>query len=115
MRNIFAPFGLEPEPLQQPLLLRLQLQQRRDGRGRRDQSARLAAAEGREPVEAQLERPALDASEQAGDVARQRIVDVADEAQREVIVFRIDPARPGQTAAHHGKRIGRHAAVFQDL
>ena len=115
MRNIFPPLGLEAEPLQQPLLLGLQFKQRRDGRGRRNQSARLAAAEGREPVEPQLERPAMDASKQAGNVARQRIIDVADEAQRQVIIFGIDPARPRQTAAHHRKRIGRRGAVFQDL
>ena len=35
-----------------------------------------------------------------------RVVDVADEAQREVIVLRIDPARTRQPAAHHGKRLG---------
>ena len=35
-----------------------------------------------------------------------RVIDVADEAQREVIVLRIDPARTRQPAAHHGKRLG---------
>jgi hypothetical protein len=37
---------------------------------------------------------------------RQRVVDVADEAQRQVVVLGIDPARAGQAAAHHRQRLG---------
>ena len=84
-------------------MFRLKFEQRRDCGHRSDQGTRLAAAEGGEPIKAQFERPALNAPEQAGDIARERVVDIADEAQREMIVLRIDPARPGQTAAHYGQ------------
>ena len=36
---------------------------------------------------------------------RDRVVDVADEAQRHVIVLGIDPARAGQAAAQHRERL----------
>ena len=36
----------------------------------------------------------------------QRVIDVADEAQRQMIILGIDPARARQPAAHHGKRLG---------
>ncbi len=106
MRRVFAPFRLEPEPLQQAVVLGLQFHQRRNRRDSGDDGARLAAAERRQAVEAKLERPAMHPAEHAGDLARQRVVDVADEAQREVIIFGIDPARAGQAAAHHGERSG---------
>src|SRR6476659_8161315 len=47
----------------------------------------------------QIETAALDAVEHRGDLMRGHVVDVADEAQRQVIVFGIDPARARQAAA----------------
>jgi hypothetical protein len=55
----------------------------------------------------------MHAAEHAGDLMRQRIVDVADEAQRQVIILGVDPARPGQAAAHHGERLGNGRWNFQ--
>ncbi len=66
-----------------------------------------------EPVDAQFERRALNAAEQAGNVARQAVVDIADEAQRDVIIFRVDPARARQTATHHRQRLGDARGYFQ--
>ena len=57
----------------------------------------------------------LHAPEQAGNIARERVVDVADEAQREMIIFRIDPARARQTAAHHGERLADVTRNFKTL
>ena len=113
VRRVFAALGLEPEPLQEPLVLGLQLHQRRDRRGGGDQRARLAAAERRQPVEPQLERHAPAAAEHAGDFMRQRVIDVADETQRQVIILGIDPARARQAAAHHGKRLGDMRRNFE--
>ncbi len=104
MGDIFPPLGFEAHPLQQTLLFGLQFDQRRDRRGRSHDRPRLAATERGEPIQAQLERPPLYAAEQTGDVAGQRIIDVADEAQRQMIILRIDPACPRQTATHDGER-----------
>ncbi len=84
------------------------------GADRRDHRARLPAAERGQTVETKLERAAMHAAEHAGNLVRQRVVDIADEAQREVIIFGIDPAGARQTAAHHGERLGDRAAEFQD-
>jgi hypothetical protein len=48
----------------------------------------------------------MNAAKHAGDFARQSVVDVADKAQRQMIVLRIDPTRSWQAAAHHGERAG---------
>ena len=104
MGRVFAAFGFQPEPLQHAIVLRLQLHQRRDRRDGRDHGARLFAAERQQPVETKLERAAMHAPQHAGDLIRQRVVDIADEAQREMIIFGIDPAGPRQTAPHHGQR-----------
>ena len=59
----------------------------------------------RQPFQMQLERAALDAAEHRGDLLGDHVVDVADEAQRQVIIFRIDPARARQSAAQHAERL----------
>ena len=58
--------------------------------------ARLVAAEHAEPGEAQLEHVDLDRRQPVGELARLRLVDVADEAQRQVQVVRLGPAAAGQ-------------------
>src|SRR6516164_5076353 len=113
VRNVLPPLGFESKPLQQALLLGLQLKERRHRRDRGDDRTRLAAAEGGQSVEPQLERPPLNAAKKTGNVARQRIIDVADEAQCQMIIFRVDPARPWQTAAHHRKRVGYVPRYFK--
>src|SRR4029077_4728135 len=42
----------------------------------------------------------------------QSVVDVADKAQRQMIVLRIDPAGAGQSAAHHGERLTNRRRDF---
>jgi hypothetical protein len=37
------------------------------------------------------------------DVPRGRIIDIADEAQGQMVVFGVDPARARESAAQHGK------------
>src|SRR6185436_14801483 len=46
-----------------------------------------------------------DAPEQRSDLARGLVVDIADEAQRQMVVLRIDPARARQAAAQHGEHL----------
>ena len=84
-------------------------------RARRDQLRLMVHDAGGDPVAAevaydlagtplrppQLERAAAHTAEQRGDLACHAVIDVADEAQRDVVVFRIDPARAGQAAAQH--------------
>src|SRR5215472_14415083 len=106
MRGVFASFRFEPEPLQEPIVLGLQLHQRRGRRRRGDDSPRLAAAERGQSIETEVERLAMNAAKHAGDLSRQSVVDVADEAQRQMIVLRVDPTRSRQAAPHHGKRSG---------
>jgi hypothetical protein len=114
MRRVFAPLRLKPHSSQQPLLLGLQLHQLRHRLDGRDQRARLAAAERQKPVKLKFEGVALQPIEQASDFARQRIVDIADEAQRDVIIFRIDPARPGQ-AGRPPRMIASDSATIEGI
>ena len=90
------------------------MQRRRPALTSGDHRARLAAAERGEPVEPQFEAAALHSAEQPGDLVRECVVDVADEAQRDVIVFGIDPARARQAAAQDRQRLGYDCGEFQD-
>ncbi len=113
VRGVFASFRLQPNPLEQSFLLGLQFQKRRRRRYGGDQRARLAAAERRQAVKAQLEMTTPHAAQQDGNVVRKRVVDIPDEAQRQMIIFRIDPSRPGQTAAHQRKLVADMPRYFE--
>src|ERR1700739_3105361 len=52
-------------------------------------------------------------SQHPGDLARQSTVDIADKPKRDVVVLWIDPARSGETAAHHGERLGDGGRNFE--
>ena len=114
MRDVFAPLRLEPDPLHQPLVLGLQLHQRLGRSERGHDRARLAPAERFEILHPQLERLAPHASQQGGDLVRDDVVDVADEAQRHMIVLGIDPARTRQPAAQRGERLADVGREFRD-
>ncbi len=105
VRGVFAPLRLKPDALHQPLLLGLHVEQRLRRRDIRHHRARLAAAERGQALHVQIEGAALDTAQQRGDLMRGHVVDVADEAQRQVIVLRIDPARARQAAAQRGERL----------
>ena len=99
MWGVFAPFRLQPDALHQPFVLGLHLEQRFYLRHRGDHRARLAAAKRRQPFQVEIEGAALDAAEHRGNLLGHHVVDVADKTQRQVIIFRIDPARARQSAA----------------
>ena len=99
MRREFAYLGRRAEPSHQPFVIGLKLKERRIGPRLRDDCPRLVAAESRELSKSHDRRGAADRVERVLDVARHAIVDVADEAQREVIIFDVDPAGAEKSAA----------------
>ena len=113
MRRELAPFGLEAQALHQPFELGLQFHQRLDRLDPDDDRARLASAKCRQSAEPHLEAAPLHAVEQQRDLVRQPIVDIADEAQRDVIILRVDPARSRQPAPQQCQRLADFAGDFQ--
>ncbi len=105
MRCVLAAFRFKSDPPQQPFVLGLQLEQLSRRRSSRHDRAWLVAAERRQAFEAQIERHARHAIEQHGNLVRRRVVDIADETQRQMIVFGIDPARAGHAAAQKRQRL----------
>src|SRR5712691_8637102 len=105
MRDELAAFRLEPNPLHQPLVLGLQLHHGLARPERGHDGARLAPAEGFEILHGELECRAPHPPQQRCDLVRDHVVDIADEAQRDVIIFGIGPARARQPAAERGERL----------
>src|SRR5690242_12626110 len=73
---------------------------------------RLARAERADAVETQRELAAADAAKLAGDFVGVVQVDVADEAERQVIVLGVDPARARQAAAEERQAVADIARNF---
>lgn len=70
----------------------------------------LAVGERPEPGDAHLHGRAMHAVERVDDLVGHPVIDVTDEAQCDVIVLGIDPARTAQSAAQKGEheaRLGR--------
>ena len=82
---------------------RLQLHQGRIRLDARDQRAGLVAAEGRQTVEFDNDRRAADLVEMVGDFVGDAGVDIADEAQGDVIILRIDPMGAGHAATRESE------------
>ena len=55
----------------------------------------------------------MDPVERVGDLVGDMAFDVADEAQREVVVLDVDPAGAGQAAAQQGQRKGGVTRNFE--
>src|SRR4051794_31028044 len=113
MGNELASFGIKPEALHQPLQLRLQLDQRPARFDGGDHRARFLAAETLQPLHFHFERLAVDSKQQRGDFIRRDAVDIADEAQGDVIIFGIDPACAGEAATQIGKLLADLGRNFQ--
>src|SRR3974377_2423380 len=105
MRHVLAPFRCKADALHQPFVFSLYVKEglllRHGGRYR----TRLAAPKGGEALQVQFESVALDPAQQGGNFMGDQVVDVADETQCQVVIFRIDPARSRQSAAQHTKRL----------
>ena len=98
VRGEFAALGIKAEPLHQPLKLGLQLDQRPARLDGRDHRARFLAAKALQALHLDLERLAVDPKQHRGDFIRRHAVDIADEAQGDVIIFGIDRAGAGKAA-----------------
>src|ERR1700674_431866 len=91
-------------------LLRLKLEQRGGIPGPGDERPGLGATKRAQAFDRHRKSRLPDFFEDRMDVPRGRIIDIADEAQRQMIVFGVDPARARESAAQHGKvhcEIGR--------
>src|SRR6478735_7520849 len=113
MGGEFAPFGIEPHALHHPLKFGLQLDQRPARLDGGDHCPRLAAAEALQALQLDLERLAVDPKQHRGDFVRRHAVDIADEAQGDVIIFGIDPARARKAATQIGKGLANLGRNFQ--
>jgi hypothetical protein len=113
MRRELARFGGEADAAQGALVLGLQFDQRRGGLRVDDDGARPAAAKGADAVQRHPEARPGDGVERVGDIAGRRAVDIADEAQRQMIEIRLQPARARQAAAQRGKFGGERRGDFE--
>src|ERR1700730_10796059 len=106
----FARLGRNADAPHEPFLFGLKFDQGGSWLGPGDEGPGLGAAEGTQLLDRHGERrpPALFGGRM--DLPRGRIVDVADEAQGQMVMFGFDPERAGNAAAQHGKihrEIGR--------
>jgi len=99
MRLEVSPLGRKPSLAGGPLIRSAQggkpFGRRESGKNR----ARFVAAEAAKPVQLELEGSGGDLAQGEREVMRGRAVDIADEAEREVIVLGINPARAGEPRA----------------
>src|SRR4029450_94205 len=106
MRLEVAPLGRKPSfargALVGPAQCGKPVGRRKPGKDR----ARLVAAEAAKPVELELERSSSDLAQGEGEVMRDRAVDIADEAERQVIILGIDPPCAGEPRAEHRQSRG---------
>jgi len=78
-----------------------------------DHRARLAAAEAGQALHLHFERLPVDPEQHRGDLVGGDPIDVADEAQGDVIIFGVDPAGAGKAASQAGKRVADLGRDFQ--
>src|SRR2546430_16336261 len=113
MRGVLAPPRLGPDPLHQPFVLGLELHQSLLRRERGHDRARPAPAEGFEIVHPQFERLPAHPAQHGRDLVRDNVIDVADKAQRRVIVLGVDPARTREPATEQGQRLANIERNFE--
>ena len=64
-------------------------------------------------LQCDVERLAIDPEQQRGDLVGRDAVDIADEAQGDVVIFGVDPARAREAAAQIGERVADLGRYFQ--
>src|SRR6056297_988503 len=100
MRHEFAFFRRQPGPPQAPLDLALKIGEFAGKFRTHDQRLRALAAELVKSLESHRHwRAGADLGERGIDLVRHMPVDIADETQGEMVIFRIDPARTRQAGA----------------
>jgi hypothetical protein len=113
VRHEAPHLGRHADAAQQPLLFGLQVHQRRRGPRLGHDGAGLVAPEIVEAVQRHREGPAADARQHLVDGVGGSGVDVADEAQGEVVVGGVDPARAGEAAPHQGQLVREDAGDLE--
>src|SRR5260221_7773119 len=113
MRRVLASLRLKPDPLHQPFVFGLELHQSLLPRERRHDRARPAPAEAFEIVHPQFERLPAHPAQHGRDLVRDNVIDVADKAQRHVIVLGVDPARAREPATQQGQRLANIERNFE--
>ncbi len=104
VRGELARVRRQAEPLANALDLGLQRGKIRRGGNARPHCVRLLLAERADTRQRQMEGRPPHPVERVGDLVGNMAFHVADEAQRQVVVFDVDPARAGQAAAQQRKR-----------
>ena len=103
MGRELAGFRRQPDPAHDPLVLGLQLDERLARLHRNIERMRLVAAERAEPGQRHFERALAHRIEHVGNVVGGSFADIADEAQGDVEVFRLDPAGGAEPALQAGE------------
>ena len=98
MRHEFAPLRRQADATHLPLDVGLQIGQRLRRCSAGEDGPRLVAAEAAERIERHLEGIGADIGEHVVDIVRHAPVDIAQEAQGDVVVGRLDPAGTRQAA-----------------
>src|SRR5215813_1139759 len=113
MRRVLASLRLEPNPLHQPFVLGLELHQSLLRCERGHDRTRPAPAEGFEILHPQFECLPPHPIQHGRDLVRDNVIDVADKAQRHVIILGVDPARARKPATQQGQRLANIGGNFE--
>jgi len=113
MRHELARIGGNAEPLADALDLALKRSKIGRGGGAGPHRVRLLLAESADTRQRQREGRAVDAVERVGDLVGDVTRDIADEAQRQMVVLDVDPAGARQAAPQQGQRQGGVTRNFE--
>src|SRR5215213_11372641 len=113
MRGEFAPLRIESDALHQAFKFGLELDQRPAWYDLGHHGARLFSTETRQALQGHIEWLAIDPKQQRGDFVGCYPIDIADEAQSDVIIFGVNPAGAWQAATQAGKCLADLGRNFQ--
>ncbi|ENN89634.1 hypothetical protein RHSP_37214 [Rhizobium freirei PRF 81] len=99
MRREFAGIGLQADALADTLDLALQREHVRRLRNTGPNRMRLLGPEGTYALQPKLELRAIYPVQPVDDLIRSAAIDIADEAQSDVIIFNVDPPGSRETTA----------------
>jgi len=103
MRRELARIGRHAETLADAFDLRLQRIEVGRGRDAGPYRMRLLLSESADTRQRQRKRGAVDTVQRIGDLVGDMAFDIADEAQRQMVILDIDPAGAGQAAPEQGE------------
>ena len=109
----FPRLGFESDALERRLDLLLKVQQRAVGAHARPQRARVLAAELTHAGELELEARRVDGEQRIIDVVTDILGDLADEAERQMELMVIHPARAGYATLQHAEALADAFRQFE--